>query len=71
METFLTKTMTIVALICFLVVGAAATAIIGRDSVPPRAQLALPASVPRVQRRFEQGKQEGPAGRRELRAGRL
>jgi hypothetical protein len=34
METFLTKTMTILALICFLVVGAAATAILGRDSVP-------------------------------------
>ena len=34
METFLTKTMTIVALICFLVVGAAATTILGRDSVP-------------------------------------
>ena len=34
METFLTKTMTIVALICVLVVGAAATAILGRDSVP-------------------------------------
>jgi hypothetical protein len=34
METFLTKTMTIVALICFLVAGAAATAILGRDSVP-------------------------------------
>lgn len=34
METFLTKTMTIVALICFLVIGAAATAILGRDSVP-------------------------------------
>ena len=41
METFLTKTMTIVALICFLVVGAAATAILGRDSVPAvSAQLA-------------------------------
>jgi hypothetical protein len=38
METFLTKTMTIVALICFLVVGAAATAILGRDSIP----LAMP-----------------------------
>ena len=37
METFLTKTMTIVALICFLVVGAAATAILGRDSVPAAA----------------------------------
>ena len=34
METFLTKTMTIVALICFLVVGAAVTAILARDSVP-------------------------------------
>jgi len=34
METFLTKTMTIVALLCFLVVGAAATAIVGRHIVP-------------------------------------
>jgi hypothetical protein len=34
METFLTKTMTIVVLLCFLVVGAAATAILGRDIVP-------------------------------------
>jgi hypothetical protein len=34
METFLTKTMTILALICFLVVGAAATAIVGRDGLP-------------------------------------
>ena len=34
METFLTKAITIVALTCFLVVGAAATAILGRDSVP-------------------------------------
>ena len=40
METFLTKAMTIVALICFLLVGVAATAIIGRDSIPtPRLQL--------------------------------
>ena len=37
METFLTKTMTIAALICFLVVGAAATAILGRDSLPAAA----------------------------------
>jgi hypothetical protein len=37
METFLTKTMTIVALICFLVIGAAATAILGRDSIPAAA----------------------------------
>ena len=34
METFLTRAITIVALSCFLVVGAAATAILGRDSVP-------------------------------------
>jgi hypothetical protein len=34
METLLTKAIMIVALTCFLVVGAAATAILGRDSVP-------------------------------------
>jgi len=34
METFLTRAMTIVGLTCFLVVGAAATSILGRDSVP-------------------------------------
>ena len=34
METFLTKAITIVALTCVLVVGAAATSILGRDSVP-------------------------------------
>ena len=34
METFLTKAIVIVALGCLLVVGAAATAILGRDSVP-------------------------------------
>jgi hypothetical protein len=46
METFLTKTMTIVALICFLVFGAAATAILGRDSVPSaQPQLASAAAV--------------------------
>src|SRR5438093_7668387 len=46
METFLTKTMTIVALICFLVVGAAATAILGRDSVPAApSQLATTAAA--------------------------
>jgi len=46
METFLTKTMTIVALICFLVVGAAVTAILGRDSVPmAQPQLAAASAV--------------------------
>jgi hypothetical protein len=45
METFLTKTMTIVALICFLVVGAAATAILGRDSIPAALPQLASASV--------------------------
>jgi hypothetical protein len=34
MEIFLTRAMTIAALACFLVVGAAATSILGRDSIP-------------------------------------
>ena len=34
METFLNRAITIVALTCILVVGAAATSILGRDSVP-------------------------------------
>ena len=49
METFLTKTMTIVALICFLVVGAAATAILGRDSIPAALPQLAAASVASVQ----------------------
>jgi hypothetical protein len=49
METFLTKTMTIVALICFLVVGAAATAILGRDSVPAASPQLAAASAAGVQ----------------------
>ena len=48
METFLTKTMTIGALICFLVAGTAVTAVIGRDSGPAPLQLAA-ASVAAVQ----------------------
>jgi hypothetical protein len=41
MENFLTRAIVIVALTCVLVVGAAATAILGRDSVPAaRTQLA-------------------------------
>ena len=45
METFLTRTITIVALTCFLVVGAAATSILIRDSVPgaPSELAAVPA----------------------------
>lgn len=49
METFLTKTMTIVALICFLVIGAAATAILGRDSVPAATPQQAAASTAAVQ----------------------
>ena len=45
----MTRAMTIVALTCFLVVGAAATSILGRDSVPmARFELAS-ASVSAVQ----------------------
>jgi hypothetical protein len=46
METFLTRAIMIVALTCLLVVGAAATAILGRDSVPA-AEYAL-ASAPAI-----------------------
>lgn len=62
METFLTKAITIVALICFLLVGVAATAIIGRDSIPtPRLDLAS-ASVSAVQ---------GPVSNREVKQDKL
>ncbi len=43
MESSLSKAVTIIALICFLVVGAAAAAILGRDSVPAAG---VAASVP-------------------------
>ncbi|MET0679027.1 MAG: hypothetical protein ABW175_24780 [Bradyrhizobium sp.] len=45
----MTKTMTIVALICFLVVGAAATVILGRDSIPAALPQLASASVASVQ----------------------
>jgi hypothetical protein len=62
LETFLTKAITIVALICFLLVGVAATAIIGRDSIPtPRLDLAS-ASVSAVQ---------GPVSNREVKQDKL
>ena len=62
MEIFLTRAMTIVALTCFLVVGAAATSILGRDSVPmARFELAS-ASVSAVQ---------GPVSTRERKTDRL
>ena len=49
METSLTRAITIIALTCFLVVGAAATSILSRDSVPmPRnvAEAVAPAAHP-------------------------
>ena len=49
METFLTKSMTIVALLGFLVVGAAATAVIGRDFIPAApSEQAIAAAKPPV-----------------------
>src|SRR5258708_17687701 len=43
MENGLTRAMTIIALACFLVVGAAAASILGRDSVPAaRLEMASP-----------------------------
>ena len=57
METFLTKAMTIVALTCFLVVGAAATSILGRDSVPPaRFELASVSQAPVANRENKKDK---------------
>jgi hypothetical protein len=62
METFLTRAMTIVALTCLLVVGAATTAIIGRDSIPaPRLELAS-AAISAV---------EGPVSNRQAKQDRL
>ena len=71
METFLTRAITIVALTCVLVVGAAATSILGRDSVP-----AVPRrNTPRCHRRqipgFQPPGQVGQARRRDVRARRL
>lgn len=62
METFLTRAMTIVALTCFLVVGATATAIIGRDSIPAARFELASASVPAVQ---------GPVSNRETKQDKL
>jgi ABC-type transporter Mla MlaB component len=41
----LTRAITIIALICFLVAGAAATSILGRDSVPAAARLEIATAV--------------------------
>jgi hypothetical protein len=52
METCLTKAMTILALTCFLVVGAAAASILGRDSVPSaRADMASQIAISPVANR--------------------
>jgi len=57
METCLTKAMTILALTCFLVVGAAAASILGRDSVPSaRAEMASRIVISPVANR--EGKQD-------------
>ena len=63
METFLTKTMTIVALICFLVVGAAATAILGRDSIP--------AALPQLASLLSTASVQAPVSNRENKKDRL
>jgi hypothetical protein len=68
METFLTKTMTIVALICFLVVGAAATAILGRDSIPAALPQLASASVASVQ---TPASVQGPVSNKESKKDRL
>ena len=47
----MTKTMTIVALLCFLVVGAAATAILGRDIVPASSSQVSAVAQPPVSNR--------------------
>jgi hypothetical protein len=68
METFLTKTMTIVVLICFLVVGAAGTAILGRDSIPAALPQLASASVASVQ---TPGSVQAPVSNRESKKDRL
>ena len=45
METFLTRAITLLALACLLIVGVAATSILGRDSVPAARFAQAPASV--------------------------
>jgi hypothetical protein len=46
MESCLSKAITIAALTCFLVVGVAAAAILGRDSVPAAGAAMVPSAVP-------------------------
>jgi hypothetical protein len=65
METCLTKAIMIVALACFLVVGAAATAILSRDSVPAARYELASVSV------AAQGAFQGPVSNRESKKDRL
>jgi hypothetical protein len=65
METLLTKAIMIVALTCFLVVGAAATAILSRDSVPA-ARYELASASAAVQGAFQ-----GPVSNKESKKDRL
>jgi hypothetical protein len=46
MEFCLSKAITIIVLTCFLVVGAAAAAILGRDSIPAAGTAAAPSAIP-------------------------
>ena len=64
METFLTKATTIIALACLLLAGAAATAIIGRDSIPAAGFELASASVPAAQ-------VQGPVSNKENKQDRL
>jgi hypothetical protein len=48
MESCLSKAITIAALTCFLVVGAVAAAILGRDSVPAAVAAIMPSAIPQA-----------------------
>ena len=61
METFLTRAITLAALTCFLVVGAAATSILSRDSVP----------IPRIQASASEPAFSGPVSNKEGKKDRL
>ena len=60
MESYLSKVVTIIALTCFLIVGAAAAAILGRDSVPAAG---VAASVPPTIAQAVVSNREGKADR--------
>src|SRR5262245_9751378 len=64
METFLTKATTIIALVCLLVAGGAATVLVGRDSIPTAGFELASASVPAAQ-------VQGPVSNKENKQDRL